>query len=244
MISARSIFVSGFGLILVAMVAGCSGDGDTTVQTGGSISGISVTGSGRAVGVADLAILELGVDVEMTTVEEAREAAANAMQGVLSSLEENEIDETDIQTVQFSIQPQYDFSSDRAQSLRGYRVSNVVTAKIRVIETAGQVIDDAAKAGGDAVIIRRISFTIEDSAALEEEARESAVMEARHRAEQLAASSGVSLGKPLSIVEGLGSVAPQSFDARSTLADGGATPIQAGELEVVVSVQIVYTIDD
>jgi uncharacterized protein len=224
------------------LVLGCTGD--TVVNSSASQPGITVSGTGKASGTPDVVFLQLGANVENSTVAAAREAAATAMQGVLNSLKANGVEERNIQTSQFSIQPQYDFAGG-ARTLRGYRVVNVVTAKITRIDTVNKAIDDAAAAGGNAVTVQSISFAIDDPTKLQAEAREKAVQQARGRAEQLARDAGVQLRNPISINEGSQQVVTQISAPRAVAPATGdsSTPIQPGELEVIVNVSILYGIE-
>ena len=69
--------------------------------------GILAVGSGRATSAPDLASLRLGVESLANTVGEARTTAAEAMTAVIASVKEDGIEEKDIQTGYFSIQPRY-----------------------------------------------------------------------------------------------------------------------------------------
>jgi uncharacterized protein YggE len=240
------IRLASFSFLLLGAVAllslACAGDTQITT-TSTQTAGISANGTGRVYGSPDVVTLRLGVTVEMSSVAQAREAAANAMQGVIDSLKRNGVDDEDIQTVQFTVSPQYDFGG-RVQTLRGYRVDNVVSAAIHEIGTAGKAIDDAAAAGGNAVVVQSISFGMDDPTELQKQARELAVAQARERAGELADHAGVGLGKLLSISEDMQFVSPPDRFAISTPRTGDvATPIEAGELAVVVNVTLLYGID-
>jgi uncharacterized protein YggE len=230
---------------LLTLAAIACNNGDTIVEADATNrSGINVSATGRAVGTPDVVVLQLGVDVEMRSVEEARSAAARAMQSVIDSLKANGIADKDIQTVQFSVSPQYDFPNNR-QTLRGYRVSNVVTAKLRKLDMAGKAIDDASNASGNTAIVRSVSFTIDDPTTLQAEARQKAMDLAKDRAEQLARPSGAKLGRVIAISEG---TPPQPFpQAPAAVAaprtGDFTTPIQTGELEIVVTVNVLYAIE-
>jgi uncharacterized protein YggE len=225
--------------------AGCE-EGDTIVSsTGESSQGISVTGTGTAFGAPDVATLTLGVQAEARTVAQARDDAARSLQGAIDSIKKNGVEDKDIHTVQFTVEPLYD-TSGRVQTLRGYRVTNVVSVRIKKVDNAGKIIDDAVAAGGNNIVVRGISFSIEDPTQLEEAARADAVKEAKDRAEQLAKHSGVKLGRPLVISEGGGRVTPQFFSGDSFAAarTEAPTPVQPGELQVQVTVSLLYKIED
>jgi len=233
------------GLLLLALLgAACEGDKVTVATQQAQSLGISVSGEGKVSGAPDIAVLTLGVSVLAPSVKDARDQAASAMNGVVDSIKGNGVDGKDIQSTQFSIQPEYDYRGD-TQELRGYRVTNIVTAKVRNIDNTSKVIDDAVAAGGDLTQVQGISFTIDDPSKLQDEARAEAVKDAQTKAERLADLAGVKLGKPISISEsGAPSPMPLSRDAGAAELDGGApTPIELGEMEVTLDVQVLYAIE-
>lgn len=213
----------------------------TVVSHNGQINGISVTGQGQASGAPDLATINLGVEASRDTVQVARNDAAAAMEQVIAVLREQGVEDRDIQTSFFSIHPRYD---REGRNITGYQVSNQVTAKIRELERVGAIIDQVTAAGGDLTRFQGINFSIEDTKPLEEQARRAAVEDMRAKANQLASLVGVELGSPVSIVES-GGLQPLSVPAaeRAFFDQAAApTPIMAGEVDVMVTIQAVYTI--
>jgi uncharacterized protein YggE len=238
-----------FGLLAIValgMVALACKTETSVVMPNEETAGVNVSGSGSAFGEPDVALLSLGVSAEAETVGEARAQASDAMNKMIESMKGNGVEEKDIQTSRFSVQPVYDYPINSRPVLRGFTVDNIATAKLREIDDTGKVIDDALTAGGNLARIESLSFTIDDPTALEDEAREEAMAEARHKAEALAAAGGVDLGAPRMISES-GGPTPIPFSAgaaRELAADEAGTPIQIGELEVQVSVQVVYGLND
>ncbi len=229
-------------LLWILAVIGC-GDNITLAPSAQWAEGIQVTGTGSAFGKPDLAILDMGVAAEETTVEEARAEAADAMQRIIDSLMKNGVTEDDVRTQRFSIQPQYNYVQGK-QILRGYLVMNTVSVKIRDMDKVGQVIDDAAAAGGDVLRINSIQFTIDDPGPLQAEARIEAMKDAQAKAETLAEEGSVTLGKPISISETVGSSPPVYYDNERAVAEPGfQTPIESGLLEVRVTVAVIYEIE-
>jgi len=207
--------------------------------------GLSVSGEGRASAAPDMAVLGLGVSAKAATVKVASSQAQEAMSDLLDSLENNGVEEKDIQTSQFSIYPEYDYRNGE-QILTGYRVSHMVQVKVRDIDKAGEVIDDAVEAGGDLLQVQSISFTIDDTTALRSEARQQAVADAQAKADELASLAGVTLGKATYITESISTPYPQPYFDRGgvyAMEEAPAIEISAGELEVVVSVHITYAIE-
>jgi uncharacterized protein YggE len=234
----------GISLVLVLAIVGlcgCATPGQVNLVN--QEEGIWVTGEGEAMAVPDIATLRLGIAAQAATVAEAQTQATEAMTKVTDSLIDNGVAEKDIQTQYFNIRQVTKWDREREEEVViGYRVTNKVTAKIRDIDKAGAIIDAVAEAGGDLTRIDGISFSVDESTAYYEEARQKAMADAKAKAEQLAELAGVTLGKPTYISEGI----PYSIYPRDYMYEtAGAvpeTPISPGEMELSLTVQVVYAI--
>lgn len=229
-------------VVLVFGAAGCARGGSVSV-TPQQQTGIWVTGQGEVMAVPDIAELRLGVEVQADTVAEAQTQASDAMGKVQQALEDNGVAEKDIQTQRYSIYPVTRWISDKdEQEIIGYRVTNIVAAKIRDVDEAGAIIDAVTEAGGDATRIQDISFDVDDKTPYYEQARAEAVEDANNKATQLAELADVRLGKATYISEGAVYL-PVRADSYNVYPEaGGTTPISPGELEITVQVQVIYQI--
>ena len=206
---------------------------------------VQVSGTGAAVSEPDVVVLSIGVSVEKDSVKQARADAAEAMTGVIESLKGNGLLDPDIQTQHFSIQQRFDYIKGQRE-FRGYSVTNIVSAKIRDLDTVGDVIDNAAEAGGDLVQINSIQFSIDDTTKLRMQARVAAMQDAQAKAQTLATEGGVTLGKPISISESGDFYAPRPIAFDLAFAEEAATvdtPIQSGQLRITVTVNVTYEIE-
>ena len=207
-------------------------------------TGIWVIGQGEAMAVPDIAELRFGVEAEAGTVAKAQAQAKEAMGKVVQVLEDNGVAEKDIQTQRFSIYPVTRWIERKnEEEIVGYRVANMIIARIREIDKAGDVIDALVEAAGDFVRVQGISFSVDDPTPYYEEARAKAVEDARDKASQLAELAGVTLGKPTYISEGTvyRPEFPRAF-AEVGAAPPPETPIIPGELKITLNVQIAYAI--
>lgn len=254
----KALLAIGLALVIIAVGAvGCYGDfgfpeSSQAVPEGSNIilsqqnTGIWVTGEGKVSVVPDVAILSLGVEAQAETVAEAQLQAAEAMEAMMSVLDEQGIAKKDIKTQYFSIYPVRRWENNK-EILLGYRVSNMVTVKIREVDDTGAIIDAVAEAGGDYTRINSISFTVDDPTAYYEEVREEAVADAKAKAKQLADLAGVDLGKPTFISEGTISLpVPRDFYREAGVpvpAPAPITSISPGETEIRLTVQVVYSIE-
>ncbi len=205
--------------------------------------GIWVTGQGEVSGAPDIATLRLGIEAQAASVADAQEQAQNAMSKVMDALAANGIDEKDIQTQRFNIQQMTRWDPNRQEEeITGYRVTNIVTVKVRDIDNTGTVIDAVAQAGEDMTRVDSIDFSIEDPADLYEEARKEAMADAKAKAEQLADLAGVNLDKPTYISETLYTPPVYSRAAVDLEEAQAGTPISPGELDISISLQVAYAI--
>lgn len=244
------LLLAGLMVILMPMLffAGCSfapgsGNPPLEINLNNQQEGIWVNGQGKVTAIPDIANLSLGIEAQADTVNEAQMKAISAMDNVMNALTENGVAKNDIQTQHFSINKITRWDDENWQEvILGYRVANIVTAKIRDIEKTGTIIDAVALAGGDLTRINNIYFSIDDPTQYEQEAREKAMVDAKNKAEQLATLSGVKLGKPTYISENLYFPMPIYRDAAMYKGAPAPTPISPGEMEITLSVQVVYAI--
>jgi len=238
----------GLVLVLVFAVIGFSGcsTAPSHIQLSSQQEGIWVTGEGEVMAIPDIATLRLGIAAEADTVDEAQSQAIEAMDKVMAALTDNDVDKKDIQTQYFNIRQVTKWDRIKEEEIVvGYRVTNMVTAKIREVDKAGTIIDNVAKAGGDLTRIDSISFSVDDPSAYHEEARQEAMADAKAKAEQLANLGGVSLGKPTYISESIYMPSPIYRGAIPEAVPAPApapTPISPGELEISLTIQVAYAI--
>ena len=230
--------------VMALLLVGC-----TEVREGGSNTqqtGIWVSGEGKVTAVPDLATLNLGVEAQAKTVQEAQTEAVTTMTALVAALKSNGVADKDIQTTTYSIEVVTQWNENtNEQIVIGYKVTNTVTAKIRDMSKVGTTIDAAAEAGGNLTRINGISFTVDDPTAYYTQAREKAMANAKAKAEQMAGLADIELGKAFYISES-GVYLPTPYYSIKDYAAGSAsetTPISAGELEITLTVQVAYSIE-
>ena len=228
-------------VLFVAGAAGCSKAGTPPMVSlaGNQQQGIWVNGQGKVAVSPDIAVITLGVQAQEATVAVAQAQATEAMTRVVAALTGNGVADRDVQTQRFSVQvvTRYDQTNQRDEII-GYQVTNVVTARIRALDTTGVIIDAAAVAGGDLTRIEALTFSIEDPTIYQTQARQAALLDAKTKADQMADLSGVKLGSPVFISESVSQ--PSAIPIKS--GSSGGTPISPGELNITVTVQVVYEI--
>ena len=201
---------------------------------------IVVSGTGRVAVQPDVADLRLGVTVAKPTVEAARGEAAATMDAILRAVDGAGVARADVRTAMLSVQPRYDYRDGRAPVLTGYEIANVVEVSVRDLSALGDVIDATLTAG--ATSMDALSFRLADPRPAEREARRQAMAEARSRADFLAEAAGVTVQGVSDIVEGqqVRPPGPVAKAERMALAADAGTPVEAGTLEVAVTVSVTY----
>ncbi len=233
------------GALLVAAVApyfAPSAARALPAATTAAVDTIDVTGTGSVTRAPDVADVRLGVRAQRPTAAAARSDAAVAMTAVLAALRRDGLAEADVQTVSLSLQPQYDYSAAGAPRLIGYLMQNEVAATVRDLTRLGVVVDDAVAAG--ATTVDGVDLRVGDPSAAERQARIAAIADARARADALAGAAGVSIVGVASITETSAPVpSPIPYAATAPRADAVQTPIQAGSLQIAVTVDVAYRIE-
>lgn len=215
--------------------------GSVAAQEPSGQRSITVTGYGVAYGSPDIARVGLGVETSNTDVQVALEEANTRLAAVISALREAGIAEADIQTNYFSIYQDYYGGSPEGRGEPTYRVSSSVNVRVRNTDQVGELIAEAVDAGAN--IVNFVEFNIADRAALESDARELAIADARARAEEIASLLGLTVGEPLRVVEGPEVSVMSDFYGRGGAGAVGAPPIEQGALSVSMSITITYAVE-
>ncbi len=215
--------------------------GSVAAQEPSGQRSITVTGYGVAYGSPDIARVGLGVETSNTDVQVALEEANTRLAAVISALREAGIAEADIQTNYFSIYQDYYGGSPEGRGEPTYRVSSSVNVRVRNTDQVGELIAEAVDAGAN--IVNFVEFNIADRAALESDARELAIADARARAEEIASLLGLTVGEPLRVVEGPEVSVMSDFYGRGGAGAAGAPPIEQGALSVSMSITITYAVE-
>ncbi|MFP6678610.1 MAG: SIMPL domain-containing protein [Dehalococcoidia bacterium] len=226
-------------------------------QIGGNLQqvGIAVSGRGTVAVDPDIATLSIHVEARETTVSKARQIAAEAMDRALKALKRSGVNESDIVTRNFSIQPQSTYVErvsdlgEYGQSIIiGYVVSNSIEATIRNLDDVGEVIDSASEDAGDEIRINWITFGLDNPAVYGDTARELAAHDAHANAELYARTLGVELGPVVYLQETGGTSPAPSYGATASgfsedfARSFAPTQISSGDVDVTASVSVVFAI--
>jgi uncharacterized protein YggE len=200
---------------------------------------IVVVGDGDISVAPDYARISAGVTSRAKTAREAAEANSKAMADLIAALTGTGIDQKDIQTSRFSVQPVYN-STNSELKLTGFSASNQVSVTIRQIDKVSDVLDKVITAG--ATDVGSVEFLHSDTAKVLDRAREAAMADARRKAEVYAHAAGLTLGGVAWVTEDSAQVPmPKVAMARASTLPA-PPPIAAGEDTLHVHITVGYDI--
>ena len=203
---------------------------------------VSVSGSGTAYLVPDIAYIYVGVHTEKPTASEAVAENTSQTQKMIKALTDFGIDAKDIRTTNFSIWPsdKYDPLTGLPTGEKTYSVDNTVYVTVRDISKLGDLLDKVVTAGANTV--NSIQFDVANKDEALKTARAEAVKNAGTQAKELADAAGVSLGDIQSI-SFFDSQPYPVFDGKGgggVAAEAASVPVQPGQLTFTVTVNVTY----
>ena len=205
---------------------------------------VTATAEGKAEGAPDLLTVSLGVQTQSRTAQGALSDNAAKAQALIAKLKADGVADKDIQTSQLNVSPQYTGGGPgTAPAITGYMVTNLVTAKLRKLDKAGALIDNAVASAGNDARVNSLGYSIDDNSALLSAARADAVRQAAARAKAMAEAAGVTLGPVRAITDSSApQIQPMYAMAAPTAggATGASTPLQPGTQQLTVQVVVVF----
>lgn len=200
---------------------------------------ITVTGKGEESIPTTISEVSLGVEIQGKTAQEVQKETARRSSAVVALLKSRNVQK--LQTTSIRLSPVYSYNNN-VQRITGYAANNTVNFRIAT-EQAGNVLDEAVKAG--ATQINGISFVATDEAiaAAQQQALKEATQAAQKQAEAVLTTLGLQPKEVLSIqINGASAPPPVLYRAEASKAVVGdiaiSSPVVAGEQQVEASVTL------
>ncbi|MES3031521.1 MAG: SIMPL domain-containing protein [Patescibacteria group bacterium] len=161
---------------------------------------ISVNGKGEAISIPDIATFSFSVTETAKTVAEAQTKATEKTSAALVAIKAGGVEEKDIKTLSYSINPDYEYTSGictpyqcgpSKQTLKGYVVSQTIEVKVRDLSKAGALFETIGAAGVQNV--NGLAVSIDEIESVKAVARAEAIADAKTKAEKIAKDLGVRL---------------------------------------------------
>lgn len=207
---------------------------------------IVVVGNGNVRVQANMARLDLGVEVVDETLSVANQQASELMQRILDTLASQRIAEDDIKPYAYNISaeryyPDYDRDDpgtvplfpDANEAIR-YRVIHQIHVNVRAMDRVPDVVAAVIEAGGSHFYLYAIDFLYDDPSRLEADSRAKAIADAQRKAEAIAVEIDVQLGPVIAISE--------LIEAGGARWDSYIPPIWPGQLQFYKQLQLTYAL--
>lgn len=203
---------------------------------------LTVSATGEAEAVPDLATIEIGVESFAPDAKSAGAANATKAAAIAKALGEFGVEQKDLQTRNLSIN-RVDYGPRKGQ----FQASNVLSVRLRTVPKAGEAVAAATAAGAN--VLSGPSLQIADPEKANRGAYIAAYKAAHTRAEAYGEAAGMKIARVLSIRDGGGSAPPigmmyEAADAAAPQAVSAPPPpmIQAGTSRTRVAVQVDFAL--
>ncbi|MGI6148665.1 MAG: SIMPL domain-containing protein [Firmicutes bacterium] len=201
-----------------------------------------VSGTAVVSGAPDIAYVSLGVETRSQSAQQAAAENADLMAKVMNALKQLGLTEDDLSTSGYNVYSyqQTPRSDTQAEPITFYVVQNRLEITMRDLEAVGEIIDAAIGAGANQ--IQSVRFDIQDKQAMQLQALENAIKQARMKAEAMAKAAGVTLGGIKVITEQNTAYVPYTDTAalRAFAVPEAKTQITPGDVEVSADVRVEF----
>ncbi|MBP9762198.1 SIMPL domain-containing protein [Patescibacteria group bacterium] len=203
----------------------------------------TIEGEGKVSGTPTLAEISFGLLSEGTDVAKIQQENTRKVNAMIDAVKALNVQEKDIQTSQYSINPKYDYK-DGTSKVSGYQVSQNISVKVRDLSKIGDLLTRVGQLGGNQV--NGPTFTIDDPSSLNQEARLEALQDARKKAKALSGVLGVKIGRVVTFSETSNNPSPmpvmyRTLEVASDTAQSMPS-IQTGSLDVMSHVSVTFEV--
>lgn len=219
---------------------------------------ISVSAEGKITATPDLATVNIGVLSQGTTAVDVKNQNNDKVSKVIAFIKAQGISDKDITTAQFNFYPRQDYNyggvmvpGGKVPTIVGYEGNQTVTVKVHGVDkdqtVLEKIVDGAVNNGANE--INGVNFSFNSPDALQQQAQQLAIDNAKTKAQGLAKEAGLSLGKVVSISEtNSGGIAPMPYALNApTMALGGAAKsvapdIQPGSQDITETMSVTFEV--
>ncbi|MEK3732643.1 MULTISPECIES: SIMPL domain-containing protein [Paenibacillus] len=203
---------------------------------------VTVVGKGEISVKPDIVYLSIGSESTAATAKEAQRSNAQKVQKITALLKDTwKINEKDIKTEQFFVQPNYTYSDEGGRTLKSYTAYHSLEVTLLDLTKVGDVLDSAADAGAN--IIGNARFSVADRDAYEAQVIEKAIANADLKARAIANAAKRQLGAIINVSEGSAMndiITFAAADGLASKAESAGTSLEPGEIKIVTQLNVQY----
>lgn len=218
--------------VMAGLVAGAAGAQEAAIEP----PLIRVNGTATVTAQPDRVELDFGVVTQASDAETAGRDNARKLEAALAALRAALPAGAEIQTIRYSLAPDYRYPSGGKPEIRGYTATNVVRVETDALDRVGKVIDAATAAGANSV--QRLQFALADETAVRARALALAARRARTQADAIALALDLRIVRVLR-AEASGAPTPMFAQPRMMAAEvAPTTPVEPGGIDVSAGVTL------
>ncbi len=229
-----------FAASTIVLAASSALAAEIQIQSQGPVIELTVSQTVNA--RPDTAVVGAGVQTRAMMANEAARLNAVKMDAIIAKLAAMGIAKDDIQTSNFSISPQFQYSNTQEPPrFLGYDVSNQVSVKLRKMDRIGATLDALIAAGANNFF--GPNFMLEADGSAKTAARKAAFADASARGRELASLAGYSGLRLLEVSENYASNRPMAMDSAANVVAVSAekrTPIEPGQVGTMATLTVKY----
>jgi uncharacterized protein YggE len=203
---------------------------------------ITISGQGKVYAKPDIALISLGLKTEGQEIQKITQENTTVMNKIIKEVKDFGVEDKDIQTTLYSIIPQYNWTEKGGRFFTGYAVEQNIQIKVRNFDKIGNIL--SVGVNNKANNIEGLQFAIDNTDAVQVEARQKAINEAKIKAQTLSNQVGLKIAKLLNISEG--NTLPQPLyknamgGANISSIESAVPDVQPGQLEFNSTITLTY----
>lgn len=206
---------------------------------------ITVTGDGKITAPPDIANIDLSVVTQGQTVKQVTLDGNQRMTKVVAAVKSLGVEDKDVVTSQYYLSPSYKYPNNGVATISGYTLTQQITVKVRKLDSVDDVLNNGISAGANQV--GQLTFDIDDTSAVKQQARTKAFAAAKQKAQEMADLAGVKLSRVITFSETTDQQPVlynnYSMTMKSEAAMAPAPTIESGSKEINLSVSVTYEIE-
>ena len=230
------IIILALGLVAMALNNPTSGTNKESSST------LTTSGTSKLSEAPDEAVIFIAIETSNLNAQDSQTQNNAISENVINALIAEGIEEDGIDTTSFRVFPEYNYFREQREFI-GYKTTHSLKVTTSQISKVGIYLDAASKAGANRVDNVQFKLSDDKLEVVRAKLMDMAIKKAKLKAEAMADSAGVNLGKLKSISDASITPTPIFAQARDfAVAEAAVAPIQPGEIDVSGTVSVVYEI--
>jgi len=229
------------GILMIAtlfLIAGCVQLPNTNDNT------INVQGNAELTVEPDEAEVWVGASFVKDTAEEAQSSVNEVINDIIDGLRYKGFTEEDMETTQLSLREEYSWE-DNTRKSEGWRATQTLKVKTTDLTKVGEIVDVAVENGANQINNINFGLSEEKEQQYKKQALSEAAANAKDKAQTIADSLGVKLGKIKSVTESNYYYTPYRYTVAETAGDAVVKEVSTvlpEDVTVTANIAIVYNV--